>query len=52
MVAKIFFKDYSFTQEARQIIKETGIEYFQTDAICINNKYSDKIYPYFNSVDW
>lgn len=44
------FQDYSFTQEVREIIKEAGIGYFQTDAICVNTKYSDKIYPHFHKI--
>ena len=44
------FDGYSFSQEAKGVLKKIGIEYFQTDAICINTRFSNDIFPVLHSV--
>lgn len=44
------FNKYSFVEEVREYLKGSGIQYMQTDAICVNVKYSNKIFPAFDEV--
>lgn len=44
------FDGYSFSQETKDTLKKAGVEYFQTDAICINSKYAKDIFPELHKV--
>jgi FkbM family methyltransferase len=44
------FDGFSFSHETRKELKAVGVEYFQTDALCVNTRFSDQIFPLFNAV--
>ena len=44
------FDGYSFSTDTKAALKKIGIEYFQTDAICINTKYSNEIFSELHSI--
>lgn len=44
------FDGYSFSQDTKDSLKKLGVEYFQTDAICINTKYSNVVFPELHSI--